>query len=139
MENYVKFLLERNQISFSRLTDKVISRLIQSAKVGEIYKNISLSNQQIMDVFNRYKETEEFKEYHLVIPNANAKVEYSFQFDISSFPNIKIKEIRNIGDLGLSFDKESFILSGKPILATQIDLEVVFYNEKDDTRGDLFI
>lgn len=136
MEKYIKILLEKNNISSSKLTDKVISRLIQSAKVEEIYKAILSHNQDIMNIFNRYSESEKFKDFHLVIPNANAKTDYSFQLDISSFPNIKIKEIKNLEDLGLSFDSDSLTLSGKPILATQTDLQIVFYNEKDDTKSE---
>lgn len=136
MEKFIKNLLEIHQISSSKITDKVISRLINSAKVEELYKTILSYNQDIMNIFSRYKESEEFKEFHLVIPNANAKAEYSFQFDISNFPNIKIKEIRNLEELGLSYDNETFILSGKPLLATQTELQIVFYNEKDETQSE---
>mgnify|MGYP001023029506 CR=1 FL=1 len=110
MEQFIKHLLDKNQISTSKRIDKVISRLIQSAKVEEIYKNIISLNQEIMNIFNRYNESEEFKEFPLAIPNANAKTDYSFKFDISKlFPNIKIKDIRNIENLGLSFDHETLI------------------------------
>ena len=87
-------------------------------------------------MFEQYKESEEFKEYHLVIPNAKAKEDYSFKFDISNFPNIKIKEIRNIEDLGLSFDNETLMLSGKPLLATQTQLKIVFYNQKKENPNE---
>lgn len=136
MEKFIKNLLEIHQISSSKITDKVISRLINSAKVEEVYRTILSYNQDIMNIFNRYKESEEFKEFHLVIPNANAKAEYSFQFDISNFPNIKIKEIRNLEALDLTFDNEALILSGKPLLATQTELQIVFYNEKDETQSE---
>lgn len=136
MEKFIKNLLEIHQISSSKITDKVISRLINSAKVEDIYKTILSYNQDIMNIFNRYKESEEFKEFHLVIPNANAKAEYSFQLDISNFPNIKIKEIRNLEALDLTFDNETLILSGKPLLATQTELQIVFYNEKDETQSE---
>lgn len=136
MEKFIKNLLEIHQISSSKITDKVISRLINSAKVEEIYKTILSYNQDIMSIFNTYKESEEFKDYHLVIPNANAKTDYFFQFNFSNFPNIKIKEIRNLEALGLSFDNETLILSGKPLLATQTDLQMVFYNEKSDTQSE---
>lgn len=95
MEQFIKHLLDKNQISTSKRIDKVISRLIQSAKVEEIYKNIISLNQEIMNIFNRYNESEEFKEFPLAIPNANAKTDYSFQFDISKFPNIKISKYQN--------------------------------------------
>ncbi len=137
MEQFIKHLLDKNQISTSKRIDKVISRLIQSAKVEEIYKNIISLNQEIMNIFNRYNESEEFKEFPLAIPNANAKTDYSFQFDISKlFPNIKIKDIRNIENLGLSFDHETLILYGKPLLATQTELDIIFYNEKDETQNE---
>lgn len=136
MEKFIKNLLEIHQISSSKITDKVISRLINSAKVEEIYKTILSYNQDIMSIFNTYKESEEFKDYHLVIPNANAKTDYFFQFNFSNFPNIKIKEIRNLEAFGLSFDNETLILSGKPLLATQTDLQMVFYNEKSDTQSE---
>ena len=130
MEQYIKHLLEKNNIPASKLTDKVIQKLTESVKVEEIYKTILSHNQEIMNIFNQYKESEEFKEYHLVIPNAKANEDYSFKFDISNFPNIKIKEIRNIENLGLSFDNETLTLSGKPVLSTQEKFEIVFYNEK---------
>ena len=137
MEQFIKHLLDKNQISTSKRIDKVISRLIQSAKVEEIYKNIISLNQEIMNIFNRYNESEEFKEFPLAIPNANAKTDYSFKFDISKlFPNIKIKDIRNIENLGLSFDHETLILYGKPLLATQTELDIIFYNEKDETQNE---
>ena len=132
MEQYIKHLFEKNNIPASKLTDKVIQKLTESARVEEIYKTILSHNHEIMNIFNQYKESEEFKEYHLAIPNANAKTDYSFKFDISNFPNIKIKEIRNIEDLGLSFDNETLTLSGKPILPIQTQLEIVFYNQKNE-------
>ena len=134
MEQYIKHLLEKNNIPASKLTDKVIQKLTESVKVEEIYKTILSHNQEIMNIFNQYKESEEFKEYHLVIPNAKANEDYSFKFDISNFPNIKIKEIRNIEDLGLSFDNETLTLSGKPVLSTQEKFEIVFYNEKNENQ-----
>ena len=134
MEQYIKHLLEKNNIQASKLTDKVIKKLTESVKVEEIYKTILSHNQEIMNIFNQYKESEEFKEYHLVIPNAKANEDYSFKFDISNFPNIKIKEIRNIENLGLSFDNETLTLSGKPVLSTQEKFEIVFYNEKNENQ-----
>ena len=134
MEQYIKHLLEKNNIPASKLTDKVIQKLTESVKVEEIYKTILTHNQEIMNIFNQYKESEEFKEYHLVIPNAKANEDYSFKFDISNFPNIKIKEIRNIENLGLSFDNETLTLSGKPVLSTQEKFEIVFYNEKNENQ-----
>ena len=134
MEQYIKHLLEKNNIPASKLTDKVIQKLTESVKVEEIYKTILSHNQEIMNIFNQYKESEEFKEYHLVIPNAKANEDYSFKFDISNFPNIKIKEIRNIENLGLSFDNETLTLSGKPVLSTQEKFEIVFYNEKNENQ-----
>ena len=134
MEQYIKYLFEKNNITASKLTDKVIQKLTESAKVEEIYKTILSHNHEIMNIFNQYKESEEFKEHHLAIPNAYAKTDYSFKFDISNFPNIKIKEIRNIEDLGLSFDNETLTLSGKPILPIQTQLEIVFYNQKNENQ-----
>ena len=134
MEQYIKHLLEKNNIPASKLTDKVIQKLTESVKVEEIYKTILSHNQEIMNIFNQYKESEEFKEYHLVIPNAKANEDDSFKFDISNFPNIKIKEIRNIENLGLSFDNETLTLSGKPVLSTQEKFEIVFYNEKNENQ-----
>ena len=93
MEQYIKYLFEKNNIPASKLTDKVIQKLTESVKVEEIYKTILSHNQEIMNIFEQYKESEEFKEHHLVIPNANVNTDYSFKFDISNFPNIKIKEI----------------------------------------------
>lgn len=134
MEQYIKHLFEKSNIPASKLTDKIIQKLTESVKVEEIYKTILSHNQEIMNIFEQYKESEEFKEYHLVIPNAKANEDYSFKFDISNFPNIKIKEIRNIENLGLSFDNETLMLSGKPVLSTQEKLEIVFYNEKNENQ-----
>lgn len=134
MEQYIKYLFEKNNIPASKLTDKVIQKLTESVKVEEIYKTILSHNQEIMNIFEQYKESEEFKEHHLVIPNANVNTDYSFKFDISNFPNIKIKEIRNIENLGLFFDNETLTLSGKPITSTQKQLEIVFYNEKNENQ-----
>jgi len=136
MEQYIKHLLEKSNIPVSKLTDKIIQKLTESVKVEEFYKTILSHNQEIMNMFEQYKESEEFKEYHLVIPNAKAKEDYSFKFDISNFPNIKIKEIRNIEDLGLSFDNETLMLSGKPLLATQTQLKIVFYNQKKENPNE---
>ncbi|RIY37554.1 hypothetical protein CKY20_02315 [Capnocytophaga canis] len=136
MEKFVKKILENNNITSSKVVDKVVSRLLTSAKVEEIYKSISSLNNQVMDIFNKYKDSEEFKEYHLVIPNANAKNEYSYSFEISQFPNIKIKEIRSLDTLGLSFDNQTNILSGKPMIATQVELQIVFYNKKDENKNE---
>ena len=79
MEQYIKHLLEKSNIPASKLTDKIIQKLTESVKVEEFYKTILSHNQEIMNIFEQYKESEEFKEYHLVIPNAKAKEDYSYR------------------------------------------------------------
>ena len=60
MEQYIKHLLEKSNIPVSKLTDKIIQKLTESVKVEEFYKTILSHNQEIMNMFEQYKESEEF-------------------------------------------------------------------------------
>lgn len=132
MEDKLKELLKEFQIESNKIVDQTVTKLADNVKVFELSKSIKDLKNQIIDLFNMYKEKEEFKEAHFVIPNANAKKEYNFTFDLSLFPAIKIKEIKNLDSVGLQFDEEKSCIYGVPSVANTIDIQIVFFNKNDE-------
>lgn len=136
MENLLKQILTENKIQIDKVVNSTLSKLIDNAKIGEIAKSISELKKEIMGIFDMYREKEAFKEKHLAIDNANAKKEYEFVFDLLEFPNIVIKEIRNLESIGLQFDSEKNQIFGTPTIANTIDLQIVFYNKEDENKSE---
>lgn len=136
MEKFIKQLLTENNIEQNNIVDNTISKLIDNAKVAELTKSISVIKKQLIEIFNMYREKEEFKDKHIVIENANAKKEYDFMIDLQEFTNIVIKEIRNLDTIGLDFDTETNRIFGTPTVANTVDLHIVFYNKNDDNKSE---
>ena len=132
MEDKLKELLKEFQIESNKIVDQTVAKLADNVKVFELSKSIKDLKIQIIDLFNMYKEKEEFKEAHFVIPNASAKKDYLFTFDLSAFPSIIIKEIKNLDSVGLQFDAEKYCIYGVPSVANTIDIQIVFFNKNDE-------
>ncbi len=79
-----------------------------------------------------YKEKEEFKDVHWVLKNASAKQFYEFSLDMEDFPNIRIQDIGNLKETGLSF--ENNIISGTPVMNNMYHLDVRFYHTHDQNQ-----
>ncbi len=135
MEKFLTQLLAEKNIQINKVVNNTIAKLIDNAKLVEFAKEISRLKNQILQIFDMYREKEDFKEKHLAIDNANAKKEYSFIFDLVEFPNIVIEEIRNLELVGLEFDKDNNRIYGIPSIANTIDLQIVFYNKTDESKS----
>jgi len=138
MEDVLREVLKENRIETNKVVDSTIEKLLNNVKIYEISKSINDLKSRILEIFNMTKEIEEFKESHIVIPNANAKKEYAFTLDMSPFPSIQIKEIKNLDLVGLEFDAENVTIFGNPTTADQIDIQIEFFN-KDDENFELNI
>lgn len=136
MEKLLTQLLAENNIEPNKIVKNTIAKLIDNAKIAELAKNISGIKNQIIKIFDMYREKEEFKEKHLAIANANAKKEYDLTIDLQEFPNIVIKEIRNLEAVGLQFEAENNRIFGTPTVANTTDLHIVFYNKADDNKSE---
>lgn len=136
MEALLKQLLAENSIELNKVVNNTITKLVDNAKVAELAKSISGIKNQIIEIFDMYREKEEFKDKHLTIANANAKKEYDFTIDLQEFPSIVIKEIRNIEAIGLQFEADANRIFGTPTVANTIDLHIVFYNKVDENKSE---
>lgn len=132
MENVLREVLKENRIETNKVVDSTIEKLLNNVKVSELSKSINDLKARILEIFNMTKEIEEFKESRIVIPNANAKKEYAFTFDMARFPSIKIKGIKNLELVGLEFDTENVTIFGSPTIADQIDIQIEFFNKEDE-------
>lgn len=132
MESLLNEILKDHNIESSKVVDTTILRLKDNAKVYEISKSISDLKYQILQIFNMYKEKEEFIDSQLSIPNANVKKEYNFCFDQELFPAIVITNIKNLEQVGLEFDPEKICISGTPTNANQIDIHIEFFSKNDE-------
>lgn len=132
MEKILNDILKEYNIERTKIVDSTIVKLMDNAKVSELSKSITDLKSQILQIFNMNKVKEEFKEAQIYIPNANAKKEYAFTFDMTSFPLIQIKDIKNLDQVGLQFDAEKACISGIPNHADQIDIEIEFFNTEDE-------
>lgn len=132
MENLLNEILKENKIERNKIVDSTLIKLIDNNSVYELSKSIKSLKSQILQIFNMYKDKEEFKEAQLSIPNANVKKEYNYSFDLIDFPRIKIVDIKNLDLVGLKFDPEKSCISGVPTNANQIDIHIAFLSEDDE-------
>lgn len=126
VELFLKQLLTEFNIAAGKFSDNTVARLLHNAKINELTKSITAAKNQVIGIFQMYKETEEFKEVQTVLPNAVSRKHYEYRFDLSRFPNICIREIRNLDKAGLSFDAASAKISGIPSSALSVDLQLSF-------------
>lgn len=77
-----------------------------------------------------YREKEEFKEVHLVLTNASSKQFYEYRFELDGFPNIRIKNIANLRETGLTFENNT--ISGIPAVNSLHNLDIEFYHIHDE-------
>ncbi|OPB87562.1 PP2C family serine/threonine-protein phosphatase [Elizabethkingia ursingii] len=136
MEKFLQQLLKDNHFEQSKIVDNTILKLVDNVKVSDLTKAITSIKQQIIEIFKMYKSKEEFKDKYIALTNANAKKEYEYIFDLSEFPDIVIKEIRNLEGIGLQFETETNKIFGIPIFANTIDLQIVFYNKTDENQSE---
>lgn len=134
METVLKQILSENNIELNKVVNNAIAKLVDNAKISDLSKSISSIKNQIIEIFEMYRDKEEFKERHITIANANAKKEYNFIFDLKEFPNIIITEIKNIESLGLQFEAETNRIFGIPSVANTVDLQIVFYSKLDENQ-----
>lgn len=132
MEDQLNNLLSEFKIENTKIVEKTILKLAHNSKVFELTKSIKEIKNQIIEIFKMKRDSEEFIEAHFPIPNANAKKQYNFTFDLSLFPAIQIKEIKNLDLVGLQFDEEKSCIYGLPSVANTIDIHIVFFNKNDE-------
>lgn len=134
-ENAIKEILKDDLSLDGKMIDKVIAKLINNANVHEQLQCISNAKQKIMQEATIYKEKEEFKEAHFMIKNANSKQAYEFVFDMEKFPNITIKSISNLENIGLTF--ENNVIKGIPAISNTFDLDIAFFHVNDKRNIDI--
>lgn len=135
MEEDIKKILKDNNIQDGKITDKVVTKLINNANVYKHLQEISEAKRKIMQEAIIYKEKEEFKDAHLIIKNANSKQLYEFTFEMSSFPNIIIKDVKNLEYVGLSYDNN--VITGTPTISGTFDLDIEFFHVNDEKNIDI--
>lgn len=134
MEEFIERIITDFNLNKDKISKNVISRLIDNNKAIEYKKEIAFIKNKIIELYNMYRENEEFKEFHLVLPNASAKKNYEHKIDISQFTNIDIININKLENTGLEFDKESLTLKGTPLIANQFILDIEFFNKQDPNQ-----
>lgn len=128
METFLKQLLDEFNVEQNKVVDSTVTKLMHNAKINGLAKGIQASKQQIIAIFQMYREKEEFKECPLIITNANAKKQYEYSFELVGFPNIRILAVKNLDKVGLTFDPETLRIYGVPNMALTLDLHLVFVN-----------
>ncbi|WP_336958232.1 PP2C family serine/threonine-protein phosphatase [Chryseobacterium contaminans] len=76
-----------------------------------------------------HKEKEEFKEVHWVLKHALSGKFYEFTFEMNDFPNIVIKNIKNLEETGLTFENNR--ISGTPTAHNMYHLDIEFFHTED--------
>lgn len=82
-----------------------------------------------------HKEKEEFKEVHWVLKHAHSGKFYEFTFEMADFPNIRIKNIRNLEETGLAFENNR--ISGIPQAHNMYHLDIEFFHTEDKDHTDV--
>ncbi|RAJ08284.1 protein phosphatase 2C-like protein [Chitinophaga skermanii] len=136
VEQFLQQLLTEFNIATSKYSDNTISRLLHHAKINELTKSITAAKKQAINIFQMYSVSEAFKDTPIILPNATAKQAYSFQFDLSAFPHTRIREIRLLDKVGLAFDPVTAQITGVPMVAITVDLQVVFTCGQDEDQAE---
>lgn len=126
VETFLKQLLSESNIAPDKFSDSTVARLTHNAKINELARSITAARKLALTIFHMYKETEEFKDSQVILPNAVSRKYYEYRFDLSLFPNIRIQEIKNLDKAGLTFDTASAMIYGTPTAALSMDLQVLF-------------
>lgn len=84
---------------------------------------------------NIHKEKEEFKDAHWVLKHAHSGKFYEFTFEMTDFPNISIKNIRNLEETGLTFENNR--ISGIPEAHNMYHLDIEFFHTEDKENTDI--
>ncbi|RLJ33728.1 protein phosphatase 2C-like protein [Chryseobacterium sp. 7] len=101
--------------------------------MGKFFKKSAKeSKPKTMEQAVIYKEKEEFKDVHWVLKNASAKQFYEFSLEMEEFPNIKIQNIGNLEETGLSFENNT--ISGTPMTNNMYHLDIQFYHIYDQNH-----
>lgn len=82
-----------------------------------------------------HKEKEEFKEVHWVLKHALSGKFYEFTFEMNDFPNIVIKNIKNLEETGLTFENNR--ISGIPEAHNMYHLDIEFFHTEDKENTDI--
>lgn len=82
-----------------------------------------------------HQEKEEFKEVHWVLKHAHSGKFYEFSFEMADFPNIGIKNIKNLEETGLTFENNR--ISGIPIVHNMYHLDIEFFHIEDKETTDV--
>ncbi|WP_347219688.1 PP2C family serine/threonine-protein phosphatase [Chryseobacterium sp.] len=82
-----------------------------------------------------YKDKEEFKEIHWILPHAHSGKFYEFRFEMDDFPNIRIKNIGNLEETGLTFEHNQ--ISGTPMANNLYHLDIEFFHTEDKDNTDI--
>lgn len=76
-----------------------------------------------------HKEKEEFKDVHWVLNHAHSGKFYEFTFEMDDFPNISIKNIKNLEETGLTFENNR--ISGIPSTHNMYHLDIEFFHTEN--------
>lgn len=82
-----------------------------------------------------HKEKEEFKEVHWVLQHAHSGKFYEFTFEMADFPNIRIKNIGNLEETGLTFENDRIF--GIPKAHSMYHLDIEFFHTEDKEHTDV--
>ncbi|MET3879626.1 protein phosphatase 2C domain-containing protein [Chitinophaga sp. OAE865] len=134
VETFLKQLMSESNIAQNKFSDNTVARLTHNAKINELAKSITAAKKLALTIFHMYKETEEFKDSTIIPPNAVSRKYYEYRFDLSLFPNISIREIKNLDKVGLTFDPASVMICGIPTAALSIDLQVLFTSSQENNQ-----
>lgn len=134
VETFLKQLLSESNIAQNKFSDSTVARLTHNAKINELAKSITAAKKLALTIFHMYKETEEFKDSQVTPPNAVSGKYYEYRFELSQFPGISIREIKNLDKVGLTFDMASAMISGIPTAALSVDLQVLFTSRKENNQ-----
>lgn len=136
MEIFLKKLFAEYNIDPARIASDTFLKLIENARIADLSRSITDIEKQIIDIVNIYKEKEDFKNAGIIMNNASAKKEYTYSFDLTDYPNIIIREIKNLDLAGLAFDPETATVYGTPLIANSIELHLSFYNKNDENQSE---
>ncbi|CAD7797392.1 hypothetical protein CHRY9390_00161 [Chryseobacterium aquaeductus] len=132
MKNLLQDVLLEHQIESNKIVNITVEKLVDNAKIYELSKSIKDLKLQILQIFKMHKEKEEFRDSYFTVPNANVKKEYAYTFDLSPYPSIVIKEIKNLESVGLNFDAENLRIHGVPTNANTIEIQIIFFSKNDE-------
>ncbi len=125
---YVNELLSKRGVNLSKVNDQLLDAFISDTEIKDSITSIRKLQSQIMEKWEIRTRIIDFQNTSIVIPNGTEGVNYTYNFDSDFFSEKDIIHHTFVGleELGLQYDAETNLITGKLIANGNFKIQVLF-------------